>query len=89
MRIVAEFIGVDPSRLRNRRTIDRARPYRHAIWFILSKDFNVSHRWMAEYFQTSRNTIKDGVNQFKEPDAAHAVALKMVRAKLNRVATGV
>ena len=86
---MAEFIGVEPDRLRNRRTIDRARPYRHAIWFILSKDFDLSHRWMAEYFKCSRNTIKYGVKQFDDPDTAHIVALRMVRAKLNRVSTGV
>jgi hypothetical protein len=43
---------------------------------------------MSEYFETSRNTIKHGVNAFKNPDPAHATALKLVRAKLNRLSTG-
>jgi len=85
---VADMIGVDHDRLRSRRTIERARCYRHAIWFILSNDFDISQRWMSEYFETSRNTIKHGVNAFKNPDPAHATALKLVRAKLNRLSTG-
>lgn len=86
--VVADFIGVPHTRLRNCRTIDRARPYRHAIWFILHRKYGIPQRVLSRYFETSRNTIKDGIRACDTPDDAHRIALVMVKAKLNRLEIG-
>jgi len=85
---IAEFAGVQPSRLRNRATTDRARPYRDALWLLLNKRYKMSHRQLAKFFETSRTTVQKGISDCEGDDARQS-ARAIILARMNRLGLGI